>query len=174
MNQWWVYMCSPSWTPLPHPSPSHPSGSSQCTSPEYPVSRIEPSTLVICFTYDNIHISVLFSQIIAIFSCSTLTSLMAQVVKICLNAGDMDLIPGLILWRREWQSTPLFLPGESHGQRSLASYSPCGCKELDMAEWLTISFSQFSHHVICQYRWLTSWNQYGRISTTSDMHMMPS
>ena len=31
-------------------------------------------------------------------------------------------------WRREWQLTPVFLPGESHGQRSLAGYSPCGCK----------------------------------------------
>ena len=29
-------------------------------------------------------------------------------------------------WRREWQSTPVFLPGESHGQRSLAGYSPWG------------------------------------------------
>ena len=29
-----------------------------------------------------------------------------------------------ILWRREWLPTPVFLPGESHGQRSLASYSP--------------------------------------------------
>ena len=36
MNQPWVYMCSSSWTPLPPPSPSHPSGSSQCTSPEHP------------------------------------------------------------------------------------------------------------------------------------------
>ena len=35
MNQPWVYMCSPSWTPFPPPSPSHPSGSSQCTSPEH-------------------------------------------------------------------------------------------------------------------------------------------
>ena len=35
INQPWVYMCSPSWTPLPPPSPSHPSGSSQCTSPEH-------------------------------------------------------------------------------------------------------------------------------------------
>ena len=63
MNQPWVYMCSPSWTPLPPPSPSHPSGSSSCTSPEYPVTCIEPG-LVIYFTYDNIHVSVLFSQII--------------------------------------------------------------------------------------------------------------
>ena len=63
MNQPWVYMCSPSWTPLPPPSPSHSSGSSQCTSPEHPVSCIEPG-LVICFTYDNIHVLMLFSQII--------------------------------------------------------------------------------------------------------------
>ena len=31
-----------------------------------------------------------------------------------------------IPWRRAWQPTPAFLPGESHGQRSLAGYSPCG------------------------------------------------
>ena len=49
--------------PLPPPSPSHPSGSSQCTSPEHPVSCIEPG-LVIRFTYDNIHVSMPFSQII--------------------------------------------------------------------------------------------------------------
>ena len=48
---------------LPPPSPSYPSGSSQCTSPEHPVSCIEPG-LAICFTYDNIHVSMLFSQII--------------------------------------------------------------------------------------------------------------
>ena len=70
MNQPWVYMCSPSWTPLPPPSPSHPSGSSQCTSPEHPVSCIEPG-LVIYFTYGNIHVSVLFSQIIPPFPSPT-------------------------------------------------------------------------------------------------------
>ena len=35
MNQPWIYMCSPSWSPLPPPSISHPFGSSQCTSPEH-------------------------------------------------------------------------------------------------------------------------------------------
>ena len=40
------------------------------------------------------------------------------------------------LWRREWQSTPVFLPGESQAQRSLAGYSPQGHKELDTTEWL--------------------------------------
>ena len=34
-------------------------------------------------------------------------------------------------WRREWIPTPVFLPGEFHGQRSLAGYSPWGLKELD-------------------------------------------
>ena len=60
---WVPYMCSPSWTPLPPPSPYHPSGSSQCTSPKLPVSCIEPG-LAIHFIYDIIHVSMPFSQII--------------------------------------------------------------------------------------------------------------
>ena len=47
----------------------------------------------------------------------------------------------MILWRREWQPTPIFLPGESHGQRSL-SCSPQGRTELDMTEQLTLSLSK--------------------------------
>ena len=39
---------------------------------------------------------------------------------------------GKIPWRRAWEPTPVFLPGESHGQGSLAGYSPWGCKELAM------------------------------------------
>ena len=41
---------------------------------------------------------------------------------------------GKIPWRRAWQPIPVFLPGKSHGQRSLAGYSPWDPKELDMAE----------------------------------------
>ena len=63
LNLPWVYMCSPSWTPLPPPSPSHPSGSSQCTSPEHPVSCIEPG-LAVRFTCDNLHVSMPVSHII--------------------------------------------------------------------------------------------------------------
>ena len=62
MNPPRVYTCSPSWTPLPPPSPYHPSGSSQCTSPKQPVSCIEPG-LAIRFIYDIIHVSMPFSQI---------------------------------------------------------------------------------------------------------------
>ena len=49
-------------------------------------------------------------------------------------------------WRREWQPTPLFLPGKSHGQRSLADFSWKGCKELDMTEQLTLDFSPQGAH----------------------------
>ena len=38
-----------------------------------------------------------------------------------------------IPWRRKYQPTPIFLPGKSHGQRSLEDYNPWGHKELDMA-----------------------------------------
>ena len=52
------------------------------------------------------------------------------------NPGDLGLIPGSgkIPWRREWQPTPVFLPGESPGQRILAGYSPWGCKESGTTE----------------------------------------
>ena len=63
MNLPWVYISSHSWTPLPPPSPYHPSGSSQCSNPKHPVSCIEPR-LAIRFLYDIIHVSVPFSQII--------------------------------------------------------------------------------------------------------------
>ena len=44
---------------------------------------------------------------------------------------------GKIPWRRAWQPKPVFLPGESHGQRSLAGYGKWSCKELDMTKQLT-------------------------------------
>ena len=52
------------------------------------------------------------------------------------KAGDLGFFPGSrkILWRREGQPTLVFLPGESHGQRSLAGYSPWGHKESDINE----------------------------------------
>ena len=40
-------------------------------------------------------------------------------------------------WRRKWQSTPVFLPGEFHGQKNLVGYSPWSHKELDTTERLT-------------------------------------
>jgi len=55
------------------------------------------------------------------------------------NAGDVKRCgfgPWVrkIPWRRPWQPIPVFLPGESHGQRNLVSYSPWRHKESDMTE----------------------------------------
>ena len=49
---------------------------------------------------------------------------------------------------KEWQSIPVFLPGKSHGQRSLAGYNPWGHKEPDMAEQLTLSLFFFSFFLL--------------------------
>ena len=56
---------------------------------------------------------------------------MAQWVKNPLQyrRSGFSLWIGKIPWRREWEPTPVFLPGESHGQRSLAGYRPWGLKE---------------------------------------------
>ena len=53
--------------------------------------------------------------------------------------GDLGSSPavGKISWRREWQPTLVFLPGEFHEQRSLAGYSPCGGKKSDTTKLLT-------------------------------------
>ena len=55
------------------------------------------------------------------------------------NAGDtkkrkFDLWVRKTPWSRKWQPTPVFLPGESHGQRSLEEHSPWGRKESDTTE----------------------------------------
>ena len=59
------------------------------------------------------------------------------------SEGGLGSVPGLpcvwkILWRREWQPTPVFLPGESHIQRNLVGYSPWGGKESDKTEQLSL------------------------------------
>ena len=55
------------------------------------------------------------------------------------NSGEYTIKKphGICRGRREWQPTPVFLPGEFHGQRSLVGYSSWGHKELDTTEWLT-------------------------------------
>ena len=53
--------------------------------------------------------------------------------------ANADLSVGKIPWRRKRQHTPVFLLEESHGQRSLAGYSPWGQKESDMTECLSMT-----------------------------------
>ena len=47
---------------------------------------------------------------------------------------QVQSLDGKTPWRREWQPTPVFFPGEFHGQKSLGDYSPWGCKDSDMTE----------------------------------------
>ena len=56
---------------------------------------------------------------------------------------------------RKWQPSTVFLPGKSHGQRSLVGYSPWGCKELDMTEHI---HTQIIYHRHCGG--LEGWGQY--------------
>ena len=68
---------------------------------------------------------------------------MAQMVKNppeC-RRSRFDPWVGKVPRRREWLPTPVFLPGELHGQRSLMGYRPWGLKKSDMTEWLTFWFT---------------------------------
>ena len=55
------------------------------------------------------------------------------------RAGDLGSIPGSERspGERQWLPTPVFLPGEFHGKRSLMDYNPWGCKGSDTTERLT-------------------------------------
>ena len=67
------------------------------------------------------------------------------------SAGDPGLIPGSGRSPGEGNGypTPVFLPGEFHGQRSLVGYSPWGCEESDMTELLTLSLLfSFMHSTV--------------------------
>ena len=62
-------------------------------------------------------------------------------LRICLQYKRPGFNPciGKIPWRMEWQPTPVFMPGKSHGQRSLSGYSLLGCEEADTTDRLTSS-----------------------------------
>ena len=71
--------------------------------------------------------------------------LVAQTVKRLPAMQESQFDPWVrkIPWRQKWQPTPILLPGEFHGKRSLAGYSPWGCKQSDMTErlhFLSLSF----------------------------------
>ena len=65
-------------------------------------------------------------------------------VRLCCQRrrGRFDPQVGKIPWRRKWQPTLVFLSGKSHGQRSLAGYSPQGCKQSDRTKQLSTLWSE--------------------------------
>ena len=66
-----------------------------------------------------------------------LLGLLSKIERPLFFASGFDPWVGKIPWRSEWQPTPLILPGESHGRRSLVGCSPRGGKESDTTERLT-------------------------------------
>ena len=92
--------------------------------------------LWLCNYYSlNTIVSWLVNRKITELYISPRNTLVAQRVK-SLQCGRNRFDPwvGKIPWRRKWQPTALFLSRKSHGRRSLAGYSPWGCKELDTTE----------------------------------------
>ena len=78
----------------------------------------------------------------------------------------MSLLSNMLsrfVWRRKWQSTLVFMPREFHGQRSLAGYSPQGCKKSDTTEWIStqvcLSFTskEQKHLLISCLQSLSQW-----------------
>ena len=67
--------------------------------------------------------------------------------KRCKSRGFSPWV-GKVPWSRKWQPTPVFLPRESHAQRSLAGYSPLSHKELDTTE------CTHTHTFVCWLLWV--------------------
>ena len=89
---------------------------------------------------------------------------MAQTASVH-NAGVPGFDPwvGKIPWGRKWQSTPVLLPGKSHGQRRLVGYSPWGCKESDMTERLYLYHRPVSNNNknnTFKYHWFNTTKYY--------------
>ena len=102
--------------------------------------RILSITLLVC------EMSAVYSSVSILWHCPSLRLGLpdgSEVKASAWNAGDPGSIPGSekIPWRRQWQPTPVLLPGESHGGRSLVGYSPWGRKESETTEWLHFHFS---------------------------------
>ena len=102
-------------------------------------TKTSSSCLELCprqtiFNRSRIGLLGLFWNILS--SCSSVGKI------ICLQFRRLGIDPwvGKISWRRKWQPTPVFLPGKSHGQRSLVGCSTWGCKEWATTERLTLTF----------------------------------
>ena len=96
------------------------------------------------------------------------------------ESGENDKLPyhfnfhssRLYWWRRKWPPTPVLLPGESHGQRSLAGYSPWGRKESDTTEQLNTEHHLTGNVLISSF-YLKDHNFAGHITLSWDFFFLP-
>ena len=94
---------------------------------EWNVLQISSSSSLMCHLR---HVSLL------IFSLDDLSIDIYQVSQSPTTIILLFISSFMALGRRQWQPTPVFLPGKSHGRRSLVGYSPWGLKESDTTEQL--------------------------------------
>ena len=74
------------------------------------------------------------------------------------NAGDPPWVRKT-LWRKKWQPSPVFLPGEFHGLGILVGYSPWGCKESDTTERLRFTYTCIISQLLFLFRLLCNIEQ---------------
>ena len=103
-----------------------------------------PMFTIYIYTYHTYLFTIYVCIYIYIYSW---TSLVAQMVKNlpAVQRPGFDPWVGKTPWRRKWLPTLVFLPRESHGQRSLAVYSPWSLKMSDTTEWLSLQFTSYIH-----------------------------
>ena len=102
------------------------------------------------------------------------TSLVAQMVKrlSTMRQTRVRSWVGKIPWRRKWQSTPVLLPGKSHGQGSRVGYSPWGRKESDTTERLHFASLSLCWQVRGDIMWL--WFAFPWWLVMFSSHLFPS
>ena len=108
----------------------------------------------------NIILISFFSLLLLLLSNgSNRVSLVAQLQRICLQCRShrkLRFYPwvGKIPWRKSWQPTPVFLPGESCGQRSLADYGPYGRKSQTQLNQLSMYPCNASNRSLLEWQFL--------------------
>ena len=122
MNQPWIYMCSPSQSPLPPPCPSHPSGSSQCTSPEHLSHAfnlgwwsVSPLTVYLfqCYSLRTSHPRLLPQslKVCSVHLCLFFCSAYRVTVTIFLNS--IYICVSILYWSLSFWLTSLWIMGSS-------------------------------------------------------------
>ena len=128
------------WSGLPFPSPMHESEkwkwSHSAVSDPQQSHGLQPSRLLCPWDFPGrstgVKVSVYYGSILGFSGGASGKEHTCQCRR--LKTCRFDPWVGKIPWRRTQQQTRVFLPGGSHGQRSLAGYSPQGCKESDKTE----------------------------------------